>query len=1553
MCFGISMSFSEYYDFLKEKNHEERGPLFEKGIRDYLLESARYKGHIKDVSLWKDWRYAESRDLGIDLVAEGHSGEFWAVQCKFLGTSSTTLRKKHIEPCISASGKTFKYKGKRHSFKGMFLVATTDKIGLNANEILKDQIPPCKTILMEDLLTDDSVSWKKGVVKGRKNKKGLRGYQQKAVDSIQTAFEDPESPLDRAKLIMACGTGKTFTSLKASEALKAHRILYLVPSLALLGQIKKEWIENAEKNQVHLVVSSDKTIKTEEIQEDSSDRFLSGFPSTTDVKEITDFLKKAPTEGTVWSNQRVVFSTYHSLEQVCKAQKEDPQIPDFDLVICDEAHRCTGLEKKEFSLIFKKEEIRVRKRLFMTATPRIYTKNTQEKGKKRGLSIFSMDDEEAFGKEVFRYGFTEAIEDGNLCDFKVVILTNTRNSKVPKSGTKKAKEVNAISEVFNEPISKFLKEKGLKRGLVFMNTIEKSKEFKEECESSGESGFSVDHIDGTMGGARREGILKWLREGNDEIRLLSHVRCLSEGVDIPKIDACIFGMARKSSVDIVQAVGRAIRKSEGKEYGYVLLPIVVPEGENQSQIDRAFEDSQYNVIWQVLNALRSHNPNLGLEIDQLRFKDRKSERISIWDADTGEERYLSNSIDEGCEQAHQLDLFTEPLTTKILKKVGDSKYFEHWYENISGLGTQLKKEINKETCKNEIFRRNIKKLKRLLQENVNKNISHKHLILMLVQHLITEPVFEALFPKETIMEHNAIARLLEDVMNSFSRDKASLRSSLNDFYEAVKKRAQNIHETKEKQEFLNHLYEKFFHTFDSKRAERDGIVYTPQEIVEFMIHMTDQIMEKEFGYGLEKEDVHIIDPFTGTGNFILNTLKYLREEKKVSKETLKRKYLRELHANEISLLPYYIASANIEHYYNKEEGLKEPFEGLCLVDTFSLYKKKFGAGYLPLEFEYEKNTKRIEKQKNLPLQVFISNPPYNQGQKSENDNNKTIKYEELEKRINQTYVEKCSDKKANKRAFYNSYIKAFRFASDKLEEKGVIAFITNNRFISAGSFSGFRISLEEEFHSIYHFDLKGNCRNSGKEELEKHGGNVFGIKTGVGITFLVKKPGEKKGIFLYRVKDYTTKEKKIEEIKNLENLEEIPLEKIEPLASFWIDHGKEEWKDFIPLRSDENEGKGIFEFANYGQKTNRDKWVYDFNESSLQDKIELLISTYSKDLEEWRSLPVEERSKKSIDNFVTEDIQKIKWDSKLKKDLRREKELIFKRDNFRRSLQKPFQKAYLYYDDRLINRKSKGFNAFPSEKWDNISIALTDKSKGDFSCLLTRELPDMSCLKRTRHLPLYIWEEGRKRGNVTDFALSLFQEAYEEIKITKRDVFAYVYAILNSAEYRETYKKNLFRENAKVPLFKKKDDFFETIRIGKKLIELHSDYENLPPCKEVRIQEAALIDPDQDPDFYKVKKMKLSKDKRALHYNKKITIEDIPEQAYEWKVNGNGAIEELVKAYRVQTLDNGFIGDPNTWRDGKYIYELVLSVLTLSVETARLCRQIPKIEGNIKKKERP
>ena len=808
---------------------------------------------------------------------------------------------------------------------------------------------------------------------------------------------------------------------------------------------------------------------------------------------------------------------------------------------------------------------------------------------------------------------------------------------------------------------------------------------------------------------------------------------------------------------------------------------------------------------------------------------------------------------------------------------------------------------------------------------------------MLIQHLLTERLFRTVFDNPDFTRRNVIADEIEKVIDaltshSFSRD--GFLQSLDRFYIAIEDTARTINDFSQKQGFLNTVYEQFFQGFSVKVADTHGVVYTPQPIVDFMVRSVEEILQSEFNRSLSDSGVHIIDPFVGTGNFIVRVMR------EIQKTALEEKYQSEFHCNEVMLLPYYIASMNIEHEFFEATGEYQPFEGVCLVDTFELAEDR----QLPLFTEA--NTRRVEDQKKAPMFVVIGNPPYNVGQVNENDNNKNRKYETMDNKVKGTYAK---DSTATlKTQLSDPYVKAIRWASDRIGEEGVVAFVTNNSFLDAVAFDGMRKHLKQDFTKIYHLNLKGNARTTG-ERRRKEGGNVFDdqIRVGIGISFFIKKAETKSEgaeVWIYSIEDYLKVRDKQEILTRFGDYTNAPMKQITIDAKHtWLTEGLHtEFETFIPMGTPEaKKAKGkavavIFQTYSNGVKTNRDAWAYNFSRNALTENMNRMIETYNAEVDRWKR---RENREMNVNDFVVSDEAKIKWSGDLKLKLENGTITDFSQEKVRISLYRPFAKSNLYFD-RVMNNSVYIFPSIfptPEIERDNRVIWLKVGQKWPVFALMVNKIPDVLPQGGSQCFPFYTYDEngGNRRENITDWALEQFRAYYRDEAITKWDIFHYTYALLHHPTYQERYQANLKRDLPHLPYA---PDFWAFAKAGQRLSELHIDYEGVD---EYRIKK---VETPGKPLDWRVEKMKLSKDKTQLVYNDFLTLDGIPAKAFEYRLGNRSALEWVIDQYRVKTdKRSGIVNDPNRLDDPQYIVKLIGKVITVSLETVEIVDGLPDL----------
>lgn len=1577
-------------------SNREMGDKFERLIANYLVTDPLYKDKYSDVWLWSEWPDRNKKpDTGIDLVAkERYTGEYCAIQCKFYDPNHT-LQKADIDSFFTASGKP--------PFTSRIIVSTTDKWSKNAEDAIKNQRIAVSRLRVQDL-ADSPIDWSKFSLKRPqdiklKDKKKLRPHQKIALEKVATEFKTH----DRGKLIMACGTGKTFTALKIAEELcpKNGIVLFLVPSISLLSQTLREWTAESEIQFFPLAVCSDTKVGRTTDNEDIESHDLA-LPATTDAKKLTSQIK-------AFGDKRhftVIFSTYQSIQAVSDAQKSG--LPEFDLIICDEAHRTTGVtledeDDSHFVRVHDQKFIKAKKRLYMTATPRIYSDGTKTQAKDNDAVLYSMDNEEWFGPEFHRLGFGEAVGQGLLSDYKVMVLA-VDEKYVSKTFQKQLADRdrqlslddavkitgcwNGLSKRIAKDADGNLMEDDtapMRRAVAFSRSIKDSKRVTElfsqiideyhrqNADDENMLICEVDHVDGTYNALKRNEKLDWLKadttkDGNI-CRILSNARCLSEGVDVPALDAVMFLNPRNSVVDVVQSVGRVMRKAEGKKYGYVILPIGIPA---DMSAEEALKDNQkYKVVWQVLQALRAHDDRFNATVNQIELNKSRPGQIQVIgvggdggeDGDGAKGEKPKKPTQYTLNFPH-LDEWKDAIYAKIVIKCGDRRYWEDWAKDIAKIAdhhiARIKALIEGANPKH---RKAFDEFLEGLRSNLNPSIEKQDAVEMLAQHLITKPVFDALFEGYAFTKENPVSIVMQEMLDLLEEQAIDKeREVLESFYASVRQRASGIDNSAGRQTIIKELYEKFFKNAFPRLAEKMGIVYTPIEVVDFIIRSADEALKQEFGVGLSDKNVHVLDPFTGTGTFMVRLL----QSGLIKPEDLRYKYQNEFHANEILLLAYYIAAINIEETYHglSKKGY-EPFEGIVLTDTFQMTE---GKGTLN-EKMFPENNKRVAKQSKQDIRVIIGNPPYSGGQDSENDDNKNLKYPHLDESIRQSYA--LHSKATNKNSVYNSYIRAIRWATDRIKDKGVICFVSNGSFIDGNAMDGVRKCLIDDFTSLYLFNLRGNQRTSG-EVSRREGGKIFdaGSRNTIAISLLIKNPeSKKKGqLFYHDIGDYLNRDQKLKIIQDFGDFKNMEWKTIKPNDSHdWINQRDAAFDGFIPLGDKKgNDDCTVFDLYSRGLATARDGWAYNFSKKSLSENMRRMIEFYNQQVNAFsktcsgQSFKNKEERKSAVEKFVNNDPKLIKWSRGLKDDLGRLVKYELDSDSVIRSMYRPFCKQWCYFNKNFNDMTYQLPKIFPDNKSENLVIGVTGVGVvKDFSVLISNNLPDL-CLHGAatagQFFPLYSYnkpsEEGglfgadnskAKKNNITNESLAKFKAEYDS-SITQDDIFYYIYGILHSPEYRERFSSDLKKMLPRIPYAQ---DFWAFSKAGRKLADLHLNYETIEPYPLTEESEKLSLTPKE---FYKVDKMYFGKkdkkeDKSRIIYNRHVTLSGIPLEAYDYKVCDRSALDWIMERYAVTVdTDSGIRNDPNDWSDDpRYIFDLVKRIVRVSVETMEIVNSLPAL----------
>ncbi len=1614
----------------------EKGTYFERLALVFFMNDPVQSEEYDAVWTWSDWaknNRRDGKDVGIDLVAKLRNEEgFAAIQAKFYAADAR-IQKVHIDSFISASGK--------EPFRRRVVLDTTEnEWGTNAEEMIRDQVIPVVRIGLTDL-RESRIDWTIFEARGEivlSAKKSLLDHQKDALADVSKGL----AVADRGKMIMACGTGKTFTSLKIAETVagKGKRVLFMVPSLALMSQTVREWTNDTETPIRAFAVCSDAHVgKRRKSTDDIAEIEIHdlAFPATTDPVKVAEKAGEDDPE-----RMTVIFSTYQSILTLTRAQEAG--LPEFDLIICDEAHRTTGAtldgeEESNFVKIHSNDNVKARKRLYMTATPRIFGDNVRSKADEVGAELASMDNPALFGETLFYRGFGWAVQNGLLTDYKVIVLAMDEGlvsaavqKRLGDAGSelvlddatkiigcyKALTKIDLKADVSTDPHP-------MRRALAFAKDIRSSKLIRDEFsavvdeylgqdslvesdEPSDHLQCEIEHVDGTFNAKTRGALLDWLKAdaGENTCRILTNARCLSEGVDVPALDAIMFLHPRKSQIDVVQSVGRVMRKTDTKKMGYVILPVGVPAGVPPEQA--LADNERYRVVWQILNALRAHDERFDSTINKASLGQDISDKVEIVgiNADSEELRSVTavvqklpnktkaagsgigagnggpdDDVIEGpkptqTEMTFSIDEFSRAIMAKIVKKCGTRDYWEDWSASIAEIAknhitrlTALLKDPDTEA------RRAFDAFLGELRDDLNDTISEGDAIEMLAQHIITRPVFETLFEGHKFTAENPVSRAMQrvlDVLNEANLDKES--KDLEKFYASVKMRSQGITDPQAKQKLIVELYDKFFRRAFPRTTEKLGIVYTPVEIVDFIIHSVNEVLQSEFGQTLGSPGVHIIDPFTGTGTFITRLL----QSGLIAPEEMEHKFRHEIHANEIVLLAYYIAAINIEAvYHGLQGGDYVPFEGICLTDTFQMYESDdLISHYMP------DNSERRKRQKATDICVIVGNPPYSSGQNSANDNNANVAYPTLDGRIRDTYAAKSTA--TNKNALYDSYIRAIRWASDRIGDAGVMAYVTNAGWVDGNAADGLRACLAAEFSELYIFHLRGNQRTSG-ELSRREGGKIFGSgsRAPIAISVLVKNPDATQHgrIHFHDIGDYLDQKEKLAIIRDFRSIGGIAASQgwtqIEPDEhSDWLKQRDGSFDAFIKVgdKKDRN-ASVIFENYSRGIETARDSWVYNSSKERVAQNVSRMIDFYNAELDRTAKLDLpsgQDLREKFLRDVVSNDGKKISWSSSLISDLARGRRAKFDELGLSKSLYRPFFKQWVFRAPMLIHRMGQMGQIFPETEEKNFAIWISGMGvPTPFSCTMSDVIPSSQGPEKPQCFPLYLHEEAVQndsdlfasvggnlsvRSSVTDIGLKHFQDAYPGETITKEDLFYYVYGLLHSEDYRAKYADNLSKELPRIPRVKTAADFWAFSHAGRTLGDLHVNYETVEPYPvTIKQGDLRLADTKNPEAFYRVTKWAFGKtgkdkDKTTVIYNPNITMQDVPLEAYDYVVNGKPALEwvmerQVVKTDKASSIENDANRYANeTMNNPAYPMELFQRVITVSLRTMEIVRALPKLE---------
>lgn len=1663
------------------KSMAERGDLWERVITYYLRHDPQQRQIMGEVWRWMDSPTNDGQDTGIDIVAEyvvdyKADPSYWAVQCK-------NYDPKHKFDLKDVA--TFYAKASTdNQYSGYILALASDDITSN----LEKHADKTDTIILTPSVMDESnIDWS-GIFSENKAKDretyDLRPHQRDAVNQINASFQLN----DRAKAVMACGSGKTLMSLRLAEdrvSAGAGDVLFCAPSIALVAQAMREWTNQARCNLRTLVVCSDaKASKT-----NTSDMILDtvadlAYPATTDADTLVERyreIRRRNPEATV-----AIFCTYQSMQVVQDAQEAG--LPEFDLIICDEAHRTTGVKDETmsdddvsaFQIIHDNNRVRGLKRLYMTATPRIYGDQAKQTARQNDFTLASMDDEELYGPVAYELSFASAVEKELLCDYRVVVLSITedvvpaymqdvltKDSELEMSDVAKiigcykglathgaltelrlseraaalddaTPDFFLIDEISGEADTTTDENdivpptvKPLQRAVGFCARIADSKrmgkfftevvdKYKENSDEGIKLTCHLDHVDGSMDSKKRAERLRWLASGKDdqECRILTNARCLAEGVDVPSLDAVIFFAPRKSEVDVVQAVGRVMRAftnpetGEKKKLGYIILPVFVPA--SMSPEESLNNSKTFDVVWKILQALRSHDERIDAYVNSLNFR----RPVKGGGAGAGGGNVIGTPAPEGGDvPGGQTSIIFEPgleqaIYAKMVEKCGTKIYWDTWADDVARIAERHIEQVNTALEEDAVARKSFDTFLQGLRDSLNPGIKESDAIEMVAQHMITLPVFDALFGDWQFAKSNPVSVAIDDFVRSLEGHGVGDmsfddRKSLDDLYDSVRRRAQIVRTDYGRQELIRDLYENFFSKAFKATSEKLGIVYTPSEIIEYILTATDRVLWREFGHKLADEGVHILDPFAGTGSFMA---RLIENSELMPASKLRHKYLNELHSNEILLLAYYIMVVNIEYaYHSRMGGAYEAFPGAVLTDTFQMSEDN-DTSDLKLFID---NTERVFDQEKLDITVIVGNPPYSAGQKNANDDNANEHYPTLDGRIRDTYSAKTDA--TNKNSVMDSYIRAFRWASDRIGDAGIVCYVSNAGWLRSAAGEGVRRCFVEEFNSIYVMDLRGNQRTQG-EESRKEGGKVFGSgsRAPIAITMLVKNPDSKEhGVIRYvDVGDYKTREEKLEFAFNA--VEKEPEWKIlDPDAhGDWLNQRDDSFYTFAPMGLEKyKEPQAMFVTWSAGLKTQRDPWCWGFSPSVVEGNVRRLVGATNEQI----------LSAQGDDAKLERDATRFSWTRAMLDRVAKVRVLDPEKVKLVNGVYRPFCKQWLCYDAELNERTYQQPRLFPIAGGDrakgptnnpisfslqkpastgevegkggrndlpttaflmpNLALCLTNGTSP--SVLLTSSIPDLHYVGDSQCFPLYWYEKFDQEGTlfldeptgkvvkdawgnryvrhdaITDETLEVFKAAYpyafhnRTIKdggkeLTKEDIFYYVYGILHSPIYREKYAANLSKELPRIPLVR---DFEQFSRSGRELARLHLNYESeeVWPGLEFSIPAGANPGPvvklawGKKTDPESGKKVK---DLTRLIYSKDVVVSNIPERANDYVVNGRSPLEWMIDRYKVKTdKASGIVNDPNEYSDDpRYILDLIGRLVTVSMKTLVIVEQLPGIE---------
>ncbi|KFI98812.1 type ISP restriction/modification enzyme [Bifidobacterium stellenboschense] len=1648
----------------------EQGTRFEHAVEFFLEHDPSWLERITQVWLWDEAPTNSGKmDTGIDLVAEDEDGSYWAIQAKC-----------YSKPKLAAGDvSTFFMNALADERYQHYMIADTTSGYTSVLEEFMLSHPGMDMVRLDlDTMRESNLDWG-AFIDGTESSTRVtydpRPHQREAIDAVKTELTEH----DRCSLVMACGTGKTLTSLRLVEEQvgEGGTVLFLAPSISLVSQSMRDWVNQTRcRINVYVVCSDGKASKLSKSDRESYGQLTDiPFPATTNPETVANRFK--PREDAL----NVVFSTYQSIQVIHDAQELG--LPAFDLTICDEAHRTTGVMDGEaaFQKIHDAGFVHSEKRLYMTATPRIYGEGAKSKAKEGAIEIASMDDENVYGRIAYRLSFGKAVDLGLLTDYKIVVMQvaesmmgsvmqkqyGAKDSEIPLDDA--AKFVGCWKALFDRRHSKSVDElvsrgrhaaetapddskRVLHHAIAFAASIKDSKALsakfrtviddytrnledtdanRDVIAANHEVHVEIDHVDGGMDAATRRGKLDWLaaKTADNECHILSNARCLAEGIDVPDLDAVMYLNARRSKVDIIQSVGRVMRKSPGKEYGYIIIPVVIPLGADP---DTILSSGVYEVVWQVVRALRSHDERLDAIINAAALGDEDSLKriieVEVLDesklrkrkrggkpldggsgvgggddpsggSDNGDEPGDGNGPDDGKgfqpEFDFELGEMAKAINAQIVRKCGTKIYWGEWTDDIAAITRRRAEAIYQLVDQTGPARDNFLEFVDGLKDSLNPGYTEVDAIAVLAQHEVTKPIFQTLFTNKEVIDHNPIVRGLDRTMGAlYAAGLPSMADNptLRDLYASVRLSASQLETDVAKQNLIKEIYNEFFTKAFKDTADSLGIVYTPVEVVDAQLHMVQRALQREFGQSLGSRGVHVLDGFAGTGTYIC---RLIEDETLIDTADLPYKYAHDLHSNEIVPLAATIMDINIEQSYHKRVGGDyQPFPGALLTDTFQMHED----GDTLDDAVFTENTERIKEQKALPIKVIVGNPPYRAGDVGHTGTD-TQKYPTLDRRVEETYV--ASSDANNNNSLYDHYIRAFRWASDRIGDSGIVCFVSNGGWLTGASGAGVRRCFANEFNSIYVYNLRGNQRTSG-EESRREGGKIFdsGSRATIAITMLVKNPASTEyGAIHYRdIGDYLTRQQKLDILKDAVTDDPEWLQLTPDKHGDWINQRDDSYTTFIPTGVQDGSKKlptGLFSIWSRGLATCRDVWAWNMSLPALQSNMSRLLDDTNHAIERHHAdgTPLEQ------------DTTRYSWTRRLQDYADKGTTVPYDPEHCVLGVYRPFCKQWVYFDSFMNERTYQQPRIFPIAGGDrakgptsshisiqsphrenapnemtyqqsspqcleNTVIISSVTNKRDYTCFISDILPDLHVdPDATQCFPLYRYEKVEpsdddslfsesdmsgadehgyiRHDAITDTGLRVFREVYPNLRIDKEDIFYYVYGVLHSPEYRRRFANNLKKELPRIPLAK---DFKAFMKAGRALAHLHLDYESVDPWPVMEVGDGA--NPGRTEKMTYPKKVKDPEtgkkvpDRTVLRVAENLTIEGIPLRAYEYVVNGKSAIGWLIDRYKVTTdKKSGIVNDPNDYSDDpRYIVDLVERVVRVSMETLDIVDALPALE---------